>query len=329
MKRKKGPEKGPGNQEREKQADTFQVDFEFYDPEESDFHSVRELLCTGVLRSADLDFSGLADSIVEQVNIGTTVKSGGEEEGSEKSEDEGAGEDEDEDAALCGFLTCLNLHQFSEKDWRKGLVSLLETKAQSAGIGVSEKLKKFVSADTQPGLLVSERFVNLPLELVPMLHKAVLEDIRWSQSTEHCPSEARARVLQRRLFHILFSRSGPSTSSLISSSWQDVTLLKQVEDKKAVKPVKLVRAARQPCRWPYCCLCPARGPQFELCPSCPLVDMCRTKPSPGQLPLPSASRWERGKKPAETAGGAGAPRSPGPSPCNKNVAAPQEKVLFR
>ncbi|CAE7221868.1 bcp1 [Symbiodinium microadriaticum] len=191
MKRKKGPEKGPGNQEREKQADTFQVDFEFYDPEESDFHSVRELLCTGVLRSADLDFSGLADSIVEQVNIGTTVKSGGEEEGSEKSEDEGAGEDEDEDAALCGFLTCLNLHQFSEKDWRKGLVSLLETKAQSAGIGVSEKLKKFVSADTQPGLLVSERFVNLPLELVPMLHKAVLEDIRWSQSTEHCPSEER------------------------------------------------------------------------------------------------------------------------------------------
>ncbi|CAE7820020.1 bcp1 [Symbiodinium sp. CCMP2456] len=191
MKRKRGPEKGPRNQEREKQADTFQVDFEFYDPEESDFHSVRELLCTGVLRCVDLDFSGLADSIVEQVNIGTTIKSGGEEGGSEKSEGAAENEDDDEDAALCGFLTCLNLHQFSEKDWRNGLVSFLESKAHSAGIGVSEKLKKFLTADAQPGLLVSERFVNLPLELVPMLHKAVLEDISWSQTTEHCPSEER------------------------------------------------------------------------------------------------------------------------------------------
>ena len=202
MKRKRGPRKQE-REEKEKQekhtaGQSFEVDFEFYDPEESDFHSVRELLCTGVLRCADLDFSGLADSIVEQVNIGTTIKSGGEdEEESEGSEGEAeqsnaqAQEDEDAaDAALCGFLTCLNLQQFSEKDWRKGLVSLLETKAQSAGSGVSEKLKKFLSADA-PGLLVSERFVNLPLELVPMLHKAVLEDIQWSQTTEHCPSEER------------------------------------------------------------------------------------------------------------------------------------------
>ena len=145
--------------------------------------------CTGVLCCADLDFSGLADSIVEQVNIGTTIKSGGEEKEeseSEGSESEGserevkqsnaqaqeaqvAQEDGDDaaDASRCGFLTCLNLRQFSEKAkaWRKGL----ECRHTGA----------------------STRFVNLPLELAPMLHKGDAEEnIQWSQTF---PSSARER----------------------------------------------------------------------------------------------------------------------------------------
>ena len=161
---------------------TFEVEFEFYDPEESDFHSVRELLCTGSLGLADLDFSGLADTIVEQVNIGTMIKSG---TGDEEEEEE----DAEKDAALCGLLTVLNLHQFSEKGWCQTLMAFLQEKVKSCSVTTAEQLKAFLKA-TQPGLLVSERFVNLPLELIPMLHKAVLEDIHWSQTTEHCPAEA-------------------------------------------------------------------------------------------------------------------------------------------
>ena len=124
---------------------------------------------------------------MEQVDIGTTIKSGGEEKEeseSEGSESEGserevkqsnaqaqeaqvAQEDGDDAADASGFLTCLNLRQFSEKAkaWRKGL----ECRHTGA----------------------STRFVNLPLELAPMLHKGDAEEnIQWSQTF---PSSARER----------------------------------------------------------------------------------------------------------------------------------------
>ena len=37
--------------------------------------------------------------------------------------------------------------------------------------------------------MVAERFVNLPLELLPAMHKAILEDIEWSCTVEYCPEE--------------------------------------------------------------------------------------------------------------------------------------------
>eukprot|EP00434_Breviolum_minutum_P033752 symbB.v1.2.029868.t1/scaffold3241.1/size60449/3 len=116
---------GPGASSTSKE--TFQVEFEFFDPEEEDFHSVRDLLCSGTFGALDLDFSGIANSIVDQVNIGTMVKSGAEEA---QQSQEAPASDED-DVTLCGMLTILNLRQFSEQVWCKNLVALLESKVKS------------------------------------------------------------------------------------------------------------------------------------------------------------------------------------------------------
>mmetsp|Transcript_2850 Transcript_2850/g.6817 ORF Transcript_2850/g.6817 Transcript_2850/m.6817 type:complete len:364 (+) Transcript_2850:3-1094(+) len=203
---------------------SFEVEFEFYDPEETDFHSVRELLCTGVLGSADLDFSGLADSIVEQVNIGTMIKSGSGE-GLEKEAEDGQGADE-EDAALCGMLTALNLRQFSDTAWCKGLTSLLEEAARKCGAEKLRQLTQYTSPEgkggkdrkdrkegeekaREVGLLVSERFVNLPLELIPALHKAALEDIEWSCTTEYCPAEERPFYFFTHFLFLARCRASP------------------------------------------------------------------------------------------------------------------------
>ncbi|CAK9003061.1 unnamed protein product [Durusdinium trenchii] len=165
-----------------KNEGTFQVEFQFFDPEEEDFHSVRDLLCSGTLGFAELDFSGLANSIVDQVNIGTMVKSGNPDEA------RSGVDQEDEDVTLCGMLTILNLQQFANTTWCKSLATLLESKAKS-----EKQLLQYTrcSGQDQVGLILSERFVNLPLEVIPAMHSAILEDIKWSCTTEYCPPEER------------------------------------------------------------------------------------------------------------------------------------------
>ncbi|CAJ1340555.1 unnamed protein product, partial [Effrenium voratum] len=109
------------------------------------------------------------------VNIGSMVKSG-HEEGVQS-----------EDVTLCGMLTVLNLRQFAKEQWCKQLAKLLEAKA-----GDCLELKQYTqSSERQVGFVVAERFVNLPLELLPAMHKAILEDIEWSCTVEYCPEEER------------------------------------------------------------------------------------------------------------------------------------------
>ena len=172
--------------------ETFEVEFEFYDPEEDDFHSVRDLLCSGTLGALDLDFSSLANSIVDQVNIGTMVKSGADEARQTPQTPE-----EEDDVTLCGMLTILNLRQFAEEVWCKNLVTLLQGKLK-----LDKQMLQYIQASgkDQVGLIISERFVNLPLEVIPAMHNVILEDISWSCSTEYCPPEEPKQVKTVNIF---------------------------------------------------------------------------------------------------------------------------------
>merc|ERR1712066_739534 len=127
--------------------------------------------------------SELADSVVGQGNIGTIIKSAGI-----------AGPDDD-DITSCGLLTTLNLRQFPKLSWAKAIQnSLLAQAAKHAGAEASKSLKDLLAKQgngTEVGLLFNERFVNLPEELIPPLHKALKEDIEWSCTTPECPKDER------------------------------------------------------------------------------------------------------------------------------------------
>jgi len=72
------------------------------------------------------------------------------------------------------MLTALNLRQFAELEWVKALKTLLAEKAKKFGGPETERqLQAFLEAkpaksgkSTEVGLLVSERFVNVPMELI-------------------------------------------------------------------------------------------------------------------------------------------------------------------
>lgn len=156
------------------------VDFEFYDPDESDYHSVGDLLRSGTWDFLpDFNFSDLSDSISGQGNIGTLVKSG-----------QGTAEE-----TVCAMLTALNFRQFQKLSWPAIIRDQLLAKAKKHADGPTatklEALLQRKSGTEELGLLINERFVNLPPQLVPPLHKALIEDIEWSCTTPECPADER------------------------------------------------------------------------------------------------------------------------------------------
>ena len=60
--------------------DMVNVDFEFSDPKECHFKSIRNFLRYLLMGSAKIDFSPLADAIISQVEVGSIVEVNGEED---------------------------------------------------------------------------------------------------------------------------------------------------------------------------------------------------------------------------------------------------------
>lgn len=168
----------------QKEPDIVNVDFEFFDPQEQDFDGFRALLRQLFDSDANLvNLSGLVDLILAQNKVGSTVKSDGNE------------------SHLFAFLTVLNLqeHQVSyvlfgctiltgmatnlrysqSKPAIASLIAYLQQKAAEANL---EPIRQQLSQVPVPniGLVLSERMVNAPTELVPPMYKMLLEEIEWA-----------------------------------------------------------------------------------------------------------------------------------------------------
>ncbi|XP_021290290.1 protein BCCIP homolog isoform X2 [Herrania umbratica] len=162
----------------------IQADFAFFDPKPDDFHGVKTLL-QSYLDNKQWDLSGFIDLITGQPTVGTVVKL-----------------EDDEDNGVFSVLTALNLGRYKdhkciteikefllnichEKDKIGNLRSLLGDKAQDVG------------------LLVSQRVVNLPPELLPHLYDALFDEVSWA--TEDEPTEE-LRDSFRFKFYVLVTK---------------------------------------------------------------------------------------------------------------------------
>src|SRR4051812_30598283 len=133
------------------------VDFEWFnfDPE-IDFHGVKTLLRQLLDVDSQLfDLSALADMIVEQRTIGSTVKV----------------DDQANDAYA--FLTVLNVAEHAEKKAVADLVKYLADKARTnpALAPVAELL----GSRKPVGLILAERLINMPPEIVPPMYSMLID----------------------------------------------------------------------------------------------------------------------------------------------------------
>ncbi|CAK9311328.1 unnamed protein product [Citrullus colocynthis] len=142
-----------------------QADFAFFDPKPDDFHGVKTLL-QNYLDDTQWDISGFSDLILGQTTVGSVVKVEG-----------------DEDNGVFSFITALNLERY--KDSR----SILELKGYLSKVcqdkNIKNDLKQLLEEQASSvGLIVSQRIVNLPPQLLPPLYDALFDEISWAIEDE-------------------------------------------------------------------------------------------------------------------------------------------------
>lgn len=150
-------------------VDMLDVDFEWFDPAEIDFHGLKLFLRQLFDADNDLfDLSALADLIISQPALGSTVKVSDDEDTATKDTDPYA------------FLTVLNLAEHKEKEVIKQLARYLGSK--SAKVAGLQGLQGLLGAEggAQVGLLLAERLINMPVEIVPPMYTMLLEEIEWA-----------------------------------------------------------------------------------------------------------------------------------------------------
>lgn len=135
------------------------VDFEWFnfDPD-IDFHGIKTLLRQLLDVDSQLfDMSALADLIVQQRTIGSTVKV----------------DDKANDAYA--FLTVLNLGEHAGKKAVSDLTQYLveKSKTNEALAPVSDIL----SSKKPVGLILAERLINMPSEIIPPMYSMLLDEI--------------------------------------------------------------------------------------------------------------------------------------------------------
>lgn len=140
------------------------VDFDFYDPKEIDFHAIKNLL-RQVLDADNItfDLSALADLVLE--SPGTTIKVDGEE------------------SDPFALLSVVDMKKNSTKDVMKQLRDyfILQT---SKNPEFNRKLRQLFSANASIGLVVAERLINMPIEVIPPMYRIYLKEHALAKSRE-------------------------------------------------------------------------------------------------------------------------------------------------
>ncbi|XP_068610593.1 protein BCCIP homolog [Brachionichthys hirsutus] len=150
------------------------VEMEGHNISANDFNGIKKLLQQLFLK-AHVNTAEMTDIIVQQKHVGTVVKQADVPEDS----------DEDDPDEVFGFITMLNLTE------RKGVQCVEEVKGmildhceKNSAPSVTAQLQEILCDASKPvGLLLSERFVNVPPQIALPLYKHLLEEMVDAQKT--------------------------------------------------------------------------------------------------------------------------------------------------
>ncbi|XP_014203369.1 protein BCCIP homolog [Copidosoma floridanum] len=164
------------DEEEVEQGMEIQVEFEGRNPQDPDFHRIKNFLQQLFLK-AHLDLGGLADLIISQNYVGSVVTQADDD-------DENSDDEESTGQEVFGITTVLNISERQNVPCIKQLRDLLRDHAEEhATDATNTMIKSVLENDSAPlGLLINERFINIPAQIsVPLLENLLSEVKRAAQ----------------------------------------------------------------------------------------------------------------------------------------------------
>jgi protein BCP1 len=162
------------------------VDFEWFNfKPDIDFHGVKSLLRQLLDVDSQLfDVSALADLILSQPTVGSTVKVDGDE------------------TDPYAFLTIVNLHEHREKKVIKDLIQYIIEKAKTNP--ALSPLGGLLSSTSQVGLVLAERLINCPSEISPPMYIMLIDEIEAAVEDKE-PYEFASYLIISKTYHEIAS----------------------------------------------------------------------------------------------------------------------------
>lgn len=163
-KKKKGTSEGGG-------PEIVPMDFTFCDMDEKYFHGIKTLLASSspaYLANA----SGLSDLMIDNVSVGTVIST-------IYKYKPGVEPDPEYEGVVYGFASVLNVSTYKENDAVKALKKLCLSNCPADR---KNELETVLSGKTKrpAGFYFQSRMVNLPLEIVEILHQQLIMDMDWA-----------------------------------------------------------------------------------------------------------------------------------------------------
>jgi len=178
------------------------VDFEFFDPQPQDFYGYKILLKQIFGNDHEyINLSDLADLVLSQPLLGSSVKVQSEDP---KKEDPYA------------MLSVLNMQEHKDKISIQQIKKYLNDRLTKKQVSL-KKLNGYLNDESKPvGLLLNERLINMPPQVVPPMFRMLLEEIQWAIDDKE-PYEFAYYMVISKLYRMVESKvdkdeNAPQTS---------------------------------------------------------------------------------------------------------------------
>lgn len=153
------------------------IEFEAHSISDNDYNGIKKLLQQLFLK-APVNTAELTDILIQQNHIGSIIKQ------AEVQEDSSDDDDEDDDEVF-GFISCLNLTERKGTQCAEQIKELLLSRCeQSCEQRVVQQLSDLLNNSTKPvGLILSERFINVPPQIALPMHQQLQKELTEAQRT--------------------------------------------------------------------------------------------------------------------------------------------------
>ncbi|NXG82315.1 BCCIP protein, partial [Stercorarius parasiticus] len=152
------------------------IEFEAHSISDNDYNGIKKLLQQLFLK-APVNTAELTDILIQQNHIGSIIKQ------AEVQED--SSDDDEDDDEVFGFISCLNLTERKGTQCAEQIKELILSRCEkSCEQHVVEHLNKLLNDSTKPvGLLLSERFINVPPQIALPMHQQLQKELTEAQRT--------------------------------------------------------------------------------------------------------------------------------------------------